>query len=51
MTSVLSATAQGETSVLPIAALAAVLPLCLYGLYLLRGMRGPAAPAVLAHAD
>ncbi|SEN56838.1 hypothetical protein SAMN05428959_102427 [Duganella sp. CF517] len=50
-TSVLSATAQGETSVLPIAALAAVLPLFLYGLYLLRGMRGQAAPAVLAHAD
>nr|WP_315399290.1 CPBP family intramembrane glutamic endopeptidase [uncultured Duganella sp.] len=47
-TSVLSATAQGETSVLPVAALVAVLPLCLYGLYLLRGQAGP---AVLAHAE
>jgi len=51
VTSVLSATAQGETSVLPYAALIAVLPLCLYGLYLLRGMRAPGAPVTLAHAD
>lgn len=51
MTSVLSATAQGETSVLPIAALVAVLPLFLYGLYLLRGVRGRAMPPVLAHAE
>lgn len=40
MTSVLSATSDGERSVLPYAALLAVLPLCLYGLYLLRGARG-----------
>lgn len=51
VTSVLSATAQGETSVLPYAALVAVLPLCLYGLYLLRGLRGQAAPEALAHAE
>lgn len=36
MTSAISAASQNETSVLPVAALAAVLPLCLYGLYLLR---------------
>lgn len=40
MTSMLAATAEGETSALPYAALLAVLPLCLYGLYLLRGARG-----------
>ena len=51
VTSVLSATAQGEASVLPYAALIAVLPFCLYGLYLLRGMRGTDAPVALAHAD
>ena len=44
VTSVLSATAQGETSILPYAALIAVLPLCLYGLYLLRGTRGRTVP-------
>lgn len=38
--SAISATAQNETSVLPMAALLAVLPLFLYGLYLLRPSRG-----------
>lgn len=41
MTATLAAAAEGETSVLPFAALLAVLPLCLYGLYLLRGARTP----------
>ncbi|SDF56806.1 MULTISPECIES: CPBP family intramembrane glutamic endopeptidase [unclassified Duganella] len=39
VTSMLSASADGESSVLPYAALLAVLPLCLYGVYLLRGSR------------
>lgn len=37
VTAMLSATAQGEGSILPYASLLAVLPLCLYGVYLLRG--------------
>jgi len=45
MTSMLAAAADGEGSILPFAALIAVLPLCLYGLYLLRRMHGqPALP-------
>jgi membrane protease YdiL (CAAX protease family) len=44
MTSMLAAAADGEASALPFAALLAVLPLFLYGLYLLRG--GATAPAV-----
>lgn len=40
MTATLGAAADGEGSILPLAALLAVLPLCLYGLFLLRGSRG-----------
>jgi membrane protease YdiL (CAAX protease family) len=36
VTATLSASAEGEASILPYAALLAVLPLCLYGVYLLR---------------
>jgi membrane protease YdiL (CAAX protease family) len=37
VTAMLSAAADGEASILPYASLLAVLPLCLYGVYLLRG--------------
>jgi hypothetical protein len=45
MTATLAAAADGETTILPFAALVAVLPLCLYGLYLLRGSH--AAPTAV----
>ncbi len=44
MSSMLSASPDNENSVLPYAALFAVLPMCLYGLYLMRAMRGHAVP-------
>ncbi|GJI94310.1 hypothetical protein RugamoR57_10280 [Duganella caerulea] len=40
VTSALAATSTGEGSVLPFAAVLAVLPLCLYGVFLLRGASG-----------
>ncbi|UOD31031.1 CPBP family intramembrane metalloprotease [Massilia violaceinigra] len=44
MSSMLSASPDKQNSVLPYAALFAVLPMCLYGLYLMRALRGHAAP-------
>ncbi|RSZ57669.1 CPBP family intramembrane metalloprotease [Massilia atriviolacea] len=46
MSSMLSATSGGENSVLPYAALFAVLPMCVYGLYLMRAVRGHEMPVV-----
>lgn len=48
MSSMLSATSGGENSVLPYAALFAMLPMCLYGLYLMRAVRGHAMPVAAA---
>lgn len=47
MVAMLAAAADGERSVLPTAALLAVLPLCVYGLYLLRGVAVPDADLLL----
>ncbi|NIA00307.1 CPBP family intramembrane glutamic endopeptidase [Massilia sp. CCM 8734] len=50
MSSMLSASSGGDDSVLPYAALFAVLPMCLYGLYLMRAVRGHAMPGMAAPA-